>query len=822
MAAQNAPQDPDNTPARTADAGCPVARAQKSLASQLLRSVLSIYFLIAITLTFGQLTYEFHDEQVRLDGEITDISKIFKPIFAQALWNIDDEQIHSNLQGVLANENVLGIQIKDEQGVLYASLGAVLDDKSIMKCAHMENITFREDKCSGLMTNLKAYEYPVYFQDAIRGAQLVGSLVFYSSTDIVMQRSASMFLITIINAILKTLCLWVIAWFVLQRLVAKPLGQVAQALDRLNPDAKKEDQLTDTPVDPQHAERDDELGIMMRSYFHLKESLYRKNSELAAYHSELEQKVEERTHKLEQANKAKSEFLANMSHEIRTPMNGVLGMTELLLGTPLAKRQRQYARTIHNSAMALLGIINDILDYSKIEAGKLELETIAFNLETMLDDCSAIFAMKCAEKPVQLVTRIDHRIPVALMGDPTRLRQVLMNLIGNAFKFTEKGQIIIRTEWLETQQQKVRLRFSIQDSGIGLSADQISRLFQSFSQADTSTTRKYGGTGLGLAICKQLSELMGGEIGVYSTPGEGATFWFTACFGVAETCELCVRQQKLEAGMQGKSLLIIDEHHAYREMVIEKALAWGMRAEATGSLGQATKLLANAKADGHPYDIVMLASDGERLDFASSIGSRDEYGTPTIIVTCPAHHLPESSELTRRGLSLLLEKPTAQVELRNVLARACGVSVDHEEQPDATHQEKPLDFSQLRVLVAEDNKVNQLVIDGMLKKLGIKPRLAENGLLALAACEKAEEPFDLVLMDCEMPELDGWSASQLIRENDFRRANGEPVVIIALSAHAMSIEKEKARAAGMDDYLSKPISMDRLIEALKQHQLFAR
>jgi CheY-like chemotaxis protein len=218
----------------------------------------------------------------------------------------------------------------------------------------------------------------------------------------------------------------------------------------------------------------------------------------------------------------------------------------------------------------------------------------------------------------------------------------------------------------------------------------------------------------------------------------------------------------------------------------------------------------------------MLASDGERLDFASSIGSRDEYGTPTIIVTCPAHHLPESAELTRRGLNLLLEKPTAQVELRNVLARACGVSIDSDEQPDASHQEKSLDFSQLRVLVAEDNKVNQLVIDGLLKKLGIKPRLAENGLLALTACEKAEQPFDLVLMDCEMPELDGWSASQLIRENDFRRANGEPVVIIALSAHAMSIEKEKARAAGMDDYLSKPISMDRLIEALKKHQLFAR
>lgn len=819
MDASNAPQHP----APPDDSRVPQGqhtRAQKSLAAQLLRSVLSIYFLIAVTLTLGQLAYEFTDEQHRLDAEITHISNIFKPIFAQALWNLDDEQIHSNLEGVLANDNVLGIQIKDEHGALYASLGGILDEKGNMHCATMEGVQFDESKCSTLLTQLKAYEYPVYFNDAIRGAQLVGSLVFYSSTDIVMQRSASMFVITITNAVLKTLCLWVIAWFMLQKLVARPLGQVAQALDQLNPDEQNEDANHDTPVDPQYAERVDELGVMMRSYFHLKESLQRKNAELAAYHTELEQKVEERTHKLELANKAKSEFLANMSHEIRTPMNGVLGMTELLLGTPLAKRQHQYARTIHNSAMALLGIINDILDYSKIEAGKLELEHISFNLETMFDDCSAIFAMKCSEKPIQLVTRMDHRVPVSLMGDPTRLRQILMNLIGNAFKFTEKGQVVIRTEWLGAEDNQVFLKFSIQDSGIGLSEDQISRLFKSFSQADTSTTRKYGGTGLGLAICKQLAELMGGEIGVDSTLGEGATFWFTARLGIAEACELRTAQQKLEAAMQGKSVLIVDEHAPYRESIAERARAWGMQAETTGSLGQATKLLASAASDGKPYSIVMLASDGEKLDFAQSVSHRDEYGHPTVILLCPSHHLPNSEALAHHHLQFLLEKPTPLVELRNVLGRACGATTDIDEHLEQAKKEKPLNFSQLRVLVAEDNKVNQMVIDGLLKKLGIRAKLAENGAIAVAACQTAEAPFDLVLMDCEMPELDGWSASRQIRDGNFRRNNGEPVVIIALSAHAMSIEKEKARAAGMDDYLSKPISMDRLVDALRRHQLY--
>lgn len=817
MSASNAPPRPS---APRSVASRYAMQAKKSLASQLLRSVLSIYFLIAITLTIGQLTYEFYDEQRRLDTEVTHISNIFKPIFAQALWNLDDEQIHSNLEGVLANENVLGIQIKDEHAALYASLGAFLNAKGKMECAKMAKINFDLRKCTELFTQLKAYEYPVYFNDPIRGAQLVGSLVFYSSTDIVMQRSASMFVITITNALVKTLCLWAIAWWVLQKLVARPLGQVAKALNQLNPDEEHSDISTATPIDPQYVERDDELGVMMRSYFHLKESLLRKNAELSAYHTELEQKVEERTHKLEQANKAKSEFLANMSHEIRTPMNGVLGMTELLLGTPLAKKQRQYARTIHNSAMALLGIINDILDYSKIEAGKLELEHISFNLETMLDDCSAIFALKCTEKPIQLITDLDHRVPPSLVGDPTRLRQVLMNLMGNAFKFTEKGQVIMRVQWLESNDKSVRLRFAIQDSGIGLSEEQIGRLFKSFSQADTSTTRKYGGTGLGLAICKQLAELMGGDIGVESTLGEGATFWFTARFDIGEACELRQAQQKLETGMKGVSLLVIDESTAYRDMVANKARAWGMQVECTGSLGQATRLLSSAATEGRPFKVVMVASDGARLDAAYSMAQREEYGRPTVIVVCPSHQLPRAEELSQRGMLLILEKPTPLVELRNVLGRACGVNFDVDESVESAAKEKSVDFSQLRVLVAEDNKVNQMVIDGLLKKLDVRAKLAENGALAVAACEKAEVPFDLILMDCEMPELDGWSASRQIRDHDFRRSNGEPVVIIALSAHAMSIEKDKAREAGMDDYLSKPISMDRLVDALKRHRLF--
>lgn len=794
-------------------------RADQSLAARLLRSVLSIYFVIAISLTTGQLALEYKNEEGRLGEEIRHLANVFTPLVAQSLWNIDNEQLNANLFGIVRNDIVLGARIKDETGVSQLALGYVANDQGERDCASIGEIRVAPEKCGQLLTRLRGFDYPIVFHDPIRGPETVGTLVIYSSSDIVVERSASTFIMTVINAILKTLCLWLITWYVLNKLVARPLGQLTQALDKLDPDAEKETEAHG--IDSQYAQRKDEVGNMMRSFLQMRDSIFDKNRELHEYQRDLEQKVEERTEKLEKANRAKSEFLANMSHEIRTPMNGVLGMTELLLGTPLAKKQRQYARTIQNSAMALLGIINDILDYSKIEAGKLELESIRFSLETLLDDLTSIFAIKANDKHLELITRLDPGAPTSLMGDPTRLRQILMNLMGNAFKFTEHGAVTLDVKILSQKPEGIVVRFGVSDTGIGLTPEQQARLFKSFSQADSSTTRKYGGTGLGLAISKQLAEMMGGEIGVESIPGKGATFWFTARFGIAPPSDADLTHRKLEEGLACKRLLVIDDNASLREMVVQHTRHWRMQVSEASTLAIADNMLVQAQSAGTPFQIVLMGTQGDGLSFASMLGKRADIGKPRLILAAPPQVRPDNEEWARMGLALSIDKPVTIGELRSMLGRACGVSAVMIESAEPVTPAGPVaaDFSHVRVLVAEDNKVNQMVIDGLLKKLQMRPVIVANGVLAVEACEHAEEPYDLVLMDCEMPELDGWSATRQLRDRDMRRRNGDPLLIIALSAHAMNVEKERARQAGMDDYMAKPINMERLVETFLRNGL---
>jgi signal transduction histidine kinase/DNA-binding response OmpR family regulator/HPt (histidine-containing phosphotransfer) domain-containing protein len=569
-------------------------------------------------------------------------------------------------------------------------------------------------------------------------------------------------------------------------------------------------------------QRNDELGALIDSFNNMLAQVEGRGQALTHHRDELERQVSVRTEQLEKAknaaeaaSRAKSAFLATMSHEIRTPMNGVLGMAEMLLGTGLTDTQRNYTQLVKQSGEHLLVIINDILDFSKIEAGKLTVEYINFNLWDLLDDIHTVYTPQAEAKGIEMLFDIANDIPVAICGDPNRLRQIMANLLGNAIKFTNEGRILARVRIASEDNQAVMLRFEVHDTGIGISREARGRLFEAFSQADDSTTRKYGGTGLGLAISKQLVELMGGAIGVENARPQGSLFWFTVAFDKRRVDPDAAGDH--QHTIDGLRVLVVDENETSRVGLERHLAAWRVECDGADSADEALERLHDAARAGRPYDATIIDMELAHVSgllLAASIKSDPTTRSTRLILLSPEKLAADPVQRREAGVAYQLIKPARAADLfaclatrpRGQVAPAPRFVPPQRLRPDADRPRAR------RVLLAEDNPVNVEVARAMLESLDLRVDCARNGEEALRAVREGETAgqYDCVLMDCQMPVMDGFAATAAMRREEREAGRGRVLPIIAITANALQGDREACLAAGMDDYLSKPFSLQEL------------